>query len=244
MGPSVDRPLSPQEFLQECYVFKREHAPRGAFIQRLMAGECTRTELVRWAKDAYYYTEPAVPTIAAWLSQAPIVPNRDIYKALGRNLAGEMGYIREAEHYELYVQFLEGLGVSLEEVRAHLPLASTLGAAAAMGYFCRSSFEEGLGAFGLAVEMQVPGRAAGAQVIYEALRDHYGLDRRTLEFYEIHVEAEDEHGDNAMKAVEWFAQTAEQQARVRRAFRWSVLAHTAMIEGFDRLLDRPPDTAA
>ena len=68
-------------------------------------------------------------------------------------------------------------------------------------------------------------------------QDHYGLDRRTLEFYEIHVEAEDEHGDNAMKAVEWFAQTAQQQARVRRAFRWSVLAHTAMIEGFDRLLD-------
>jgi pyrroloquinoline quinone (PQQ) biosynthesis protein C len=146
--------------------------------------------------------------------------------------------IREAEHYELYVQFLNGLGVSLAEVSAHLPLASTLGAAAAMGYFCRASFEEGLGAFGLAVEMQVPGRAAGAQVIYEALRDQYGLDRRTLEFYEIHVEAEDEHGDNAMKAVEWFAQTVEQQARVRRAFRWSVLAHTAMIEGFDHLLDQ------
>jgi pyrroloquinoline-quinone synthase len=237
MGPSVDRTLTPQEFLAECYAFKREHAPQSAFMRKLMAGRCTRAELIRWAKDAHYYTEPAVPTIAAWLSQAPIVPSRDIYAALARNLAGEMGYIREAEHYQLYLQFLDGLGVTLEEVHAYLPLASTLGAAAAMGYFCRSSFEEGLGAFGLAVEMQVPGRAAGAQVIYEALRDHYGLDRRTLEFYEIHVGAEDEHGDNAMKAVEWFAQTAEQQARVRRAFRWSVLAHTAMIEGFDRLLD-------
>jgi hypothetical protein len=85
--------------------------------------------------------------------------------------------------------------------------------------------------------MQVPGRAVGAQVIYEALRDHYRLDRQTLEFYEIHVEAEDEHGENAMTAVEWFAATAEQQARVRRAFRWSVLAHTAMAEGYDALLE-------
>jgi len=238
MGPSVNRTLSCREFVDECYAFKREHAPQSAFMRKLMSGGCSRGELVRWAKDAHYYTEPAVPTIAAWLSQAPIVPSREIYKALGRNLAGEMGYIREAEHYQLYLQFLDGLGVSEEEVRAWLPLPSTLGAAAAMGYFCRSSFEEGLGAFGLAVEMQVPGRAAGAQVIYEALRDHYGLDRATLEFYEIHVEAEDEHGDNAMKAVEWFAQTAQQQARVRRAFRWSVLAHSAMIEGFDRLLDR------
>jgi len=63
------------------------------------------------------------------------------------------------------------------------------------------------------------------------------LDARTLEFYAVHVEAEDEHGENAMTAVEWFARTEEQQARVRRAFRWSVLAHTAMAEGYDALLD-------
>jgi len=186
-------------------------------MRKLMAGRCSRAELVRWAKDAHYYTEPAVPNVAAWLSHAPIVPDRTIYRALARNRAGEMGYIKEAEHYELYLQFLRGLGVSLVEVRAHLPLATTLGAASCVGYFCRSSFEEGLGAFGLAVEMQVPGRAVGAQVIYEALRDHYRLDRQTLEFYEIHVEAEDEHGENAMTAVEWSARTAEQQARGRRA---------------------------
>ncbi|HLK11419.1 MAG TPA: iron-containing redox enzyme family protein [Candidatus Binatia bacterium] len=237
MGPASERQLTPREFVEECYAFKLEHAPRGRFMRRLLAGECSRAELVLWAKDAHYYTEPAVPSVAAWLSHAPIVPDRGIYGALARNLAGEMGYIREAEHYELYVQFLAGLGVSREEVRAHVPLASTLGAAAAVGYFCRSSFEEGLGAFGLAVEMQVPGRAVGAEVIYTALRDHYGLDAKTLEFYAIHVEAEDEHGENAMKAVEWFAATAVQQACVRRAFRWSVLAHTAMAEGYDRLLD-------
>jgi pyrroloquinoline quinone (PQQ) biosynthesis protein C len=148
-----------------------------------------------------------------------------------------MGYIREAEHYALYVQMLEGVGISLDTVKAYTPLPTTLGAAATIGYFCRSSFEEGLGAFGLAVEMQVPGRPVGAEVIYRALRDHYDLDRQTLEFYEVHVEAEDEHGANAMRAVEWFASTYEQQVRVRRAFRWSVLAHTAMAEGYDRLLD-------
>jgi len=237
MGPDPGRVLSPTEFVEECYAFKRDHAPESAFMRKLMAGRCSHAELVRWARDAHYYTEPAVPNVAAWLSHAPIVPDRTIYRALAQNLAGEMGYIKEAEHYELYLQFLRGLGVSLEEVRAHLPLATTLGAASCVGYFCRSSFEEGLGAFGLAVEMQVPGRAVGAQVIYEALRDHYRLDRQTLEFYEIHVEAEDEHGENAMTAVEWFARTAEQQARVRRAFRWSVLAHTAMAEGFDALLE-------
>ena len=84
--------------------------------------------------------------------------------------------------------------------------------------------------------MQVPGRPVGAEVIYTALRDHYQLDAKTLEFYAVHVEAEDEHGGNAMRAVEWFASTYQQQVRVRRAFRWSVLAHTAMAEGYDQLL--------
>jgi pyrroloquinoline-quinone synthase len=229
--------MGPREFIEECYAFKREHAPQGAFMRKLVAGKCSRAELRRWAVDAHYYTEPAIPTIAAWLAHAPIVPSRDVHRFLARNLAGEMGYLGDAEHYQLYRQLLDGFGVTESELETYLPLPSTLGAAAALGYFCRSSFEEGLGAFGLAVEMQVPGRAVGAQVLYEALRDHYGLDARTIEYYAVHVEAEDEHGDNAMRAVELFAQTAEQQARVRRAFRWTLLAHTHMFEGFDRLLD-------
>ena len=238
MGPESEQVLSPKEFIEECYAFKRAHTPRGAFMHKLIAGKCSRDELLRWMKEGYYYSEPAEPNIAAWLSHAPVVPDKRIYRAIGRNLAGEMGYIREAEHYQLYVQMLAGVGISLAEVQAHTPLPSTLGAAAAIGYFCRSSFEEGLGAFGLAVEMQVPGRPVGAEVIYTALRDHYDLDAKTLEFYAVHVEAEDEHGDNAMQAVEWFASTYLQQVRVRRAFRWSVLAHTAMAEGYDQLLVR------
>ena len=238
MGPAPQQALSPQAFIEECYAFKRANAPRGVFIRKLIGGQCSRDELLRWMKEGYYYSEPAEPNIAAWLSHAPVVPDKRIYRAIARNLAGEMGYIHEPEHYALYVQMLEGLGISLAEVQAHVPLATTLGAAAAIGYFCRSSFEEGLGAFGLAVEMQVPGRPVGAEVIYAALRDHYALDERTLEFYRVHVGAEDEHGDNAMQAVEWFASTYEQQVRVRRAFRWSVLAHTAMADGYDQLLVR------
>jgi pyrroloquinoline-quinone synthase len=238
MGPTPERPLTPREFVDECFAFKREHAPQGRFMKKLIAGEASRDELHRWAKDAYFYTAAATPNIAAWLSLAPIVPDRKIWRAIARNLAGELGYIKEPAHVDLYEQYLEGLGIPLAEAQRHLPQASTLGAAAAVGFFCRASFEEGLGAFGLAVEMQVPGRRVGADVIYNALREHYHLDRKTLEFYEVHVEAEDEHGENAMTAVETFASTAQQQVSVRRAFRWSVLAHSAMADGYDALLDR------
>jgi len=158
------------------------------------------------------------------------------YKLIARNLAGEMGYIQEAEHHDLYLQFCAGLGINRDRLLEHTPLASTIGAASTMGYYCRNSFEEGLGAFGLAVEMEVPDRPNGAQIIYEGLKRHYQIDSHAMEFWAVHVQAEEEHGENAEKALRLCGQTREQQARIRRAFRFSVLAHSAMTEGFDRFL--------
>ena len=48
-------------------------------------------QLKQWAKDFYYYVEPAIPTIAAWLSMTPTLPDRDTYKLIARNLAGQSG---------------------------------------------------------------------------------------------------------------------------------------------------------
>jgi pyrroloquinoline quinone (PQQ) biosynthesis protein C len=237
MSLVTERALSPREFLEECTAFKRDHGPRSNFLRALVTGNLNDTEVALWAKDFYYYVEPAIPTIAAWLASAPTLPDRSVYQLIARNLAGEMGYIKEAEHHDLYLQFCAGLGITRAALLEHLPLPSTIGAASAMGYYCRNSFAEGLGAFGLAVEMEVPGRPNGAQVIYDGLRRHYKLDARALEFWAIHVEAEEEHGENAVAALERCGQTRDQQALIRRAFRFSVLAHAGMTEGYDRFLD-------
>jgi len=87
MGPASRQALSAKEFLEECYAYKREHGPRGAFMQKLIAGKCSRPELLAWMKEGYYYSEPAEPNIAAWLSHAPVVPDKSIYRAIARNLA-------------------------------------------------------------------------------------------------------------------------------------------------------------
>src|SRR5437879_5421319 len=117
--------LTAREFLDECAAFKGAHAPKSKFLFGLVKGKLTDAHVRRWAADFYYYVEPAIPTIAAWLSSVPTVPDRSIYRLLARNLAGEMGYIKEAEHYELYLQFLAGLGLSRDEVEKSLPLPST-----------------------------------------------------------------------------------------------------------------------
>jgi pyrroloquinoline-quinone synthase len=234
-----DRALAAREFIDECLEFKRRHNPRSRFLAELIRGKLTRPQLLAWAQDFYHYVEPAIPSIAAWMASAPTLPDRDAYRLIARNLAGEMGFIREEEHHDLYLRFCEGLGVGRDQLLAHLPLPSTIGAASAVGHYCRASFLEGLGAFGLAVEMELPELVSAPQMLYDALRKHYGIDDRALEFWYVHIEAEAEHGENAEKALAICGQTREQQALIRRAFRFSVLAHNGMREGYDRFLEGP-----
>ena len=239
MSLVIDHTLSARDFLEECIAFKRDHAPQSRFLTGLVLGKLSAAQVKCWVKDFYYYVEPAIPTIAAWLAAAPTLPDRGVYKLIARNLAGEMGYIKEAEHHDLYLQFCAGFGITRDELLDHTPLASTIGAASTMGYYCRNSFEEGLGAFGLAVEMEVPGRPNSAKVIHDGLKRQCSLDATALEFWAIHMQAEEEHGENAVAALQRCAQTRDQQAVIRRAFRFSVLAHAGMTEGYDRFLDTP-----
>ena len=229
------RPLGAREFLDECLAFKRAHPVAGRFLGEFVGGRLTPAQLRLWALDMYHYVQPAIPALTAWLAQAPTLVERESARLIARNLAGELGFLREADHRDLYLKLLDGLGIPETEARDHLPLASTIGAASVLGYFCRSSFEEGLGAFGLGIELQVPGRPNGAQVIGRAL-ERYGLSRDAIEFFTIHVEAEEEHGGNAEAALAPYVETRAQQALVRRAFRWTVRATAAMQAGFDAYL--------
>jgi pyrroloquinoline quinone (PQQ) biosynthesis protein C len=235
MASLTDRLLSPREFLDECVEFKRRQSGPGRFFLALIRGALTRGQLDLWAKDMYHFVGAGIPALTAWLAHAPTVIERDSARLVARNLAGELGFIKEPDHRDLYVQFLSGLGIDEDTAKDHLPLASTIGGATVLGHFCRSSFAEGLGSFGLGLELQVPGRPNGAKVILDALA-HYDVPAPALEFYAIHVEAEEEHGDNAERALVPFVQTREQQALVRHAFRWTVLATQGMQRGFDAYL--------
>lgn len=227
--------LGPREFLDECIAFKRAQPRAGKLFAMLARGELPRDLLVLWAKDMYHFIQPGIPALTAWLAHAPTVVERESARLIARNLASELGFVAEPDHRDLYLTLLEGIGVTEADAKAHLPLASTIGAASTLGAFCRSSFEEGLGSFGLGLELQVPGRPNGAAVIYAGLK-RAGVPDETLEFYRIHVEAEEEHGDNAERALAPYVQTAQQQALVRHAFRWTVIALSGMQRGFDSYL--------
>src|SRR2546422_8636021 len=215
MSFMTDRPLSAREFLDECLAFKKAHPVQSRFFSVFLEGKLTPEQLRLWAKDMYHYIQPAIPALTAWLSHAPTLIERDTARLVASNLAGEMGFLREADHRDLYLKFLAGLDITEAEARDHLPLPSTIGAASAIGYFCRSSFEEGPGAFGLRVELQVPGPPHGAAGIVKALR-HYAIPRDAMEVYFVHRQAEEEHGGNAQAPLPPLTPTPEQQAPLPR----------------------------
>src|SRR2546427_653817 len=143
MAFMTDRPLSAREFLDECLAFKKSHPVQSRFFSVFLEGELTPEQLRLWAKDMYHYIQPAIPALTAWLAHAPTVIERDTARLVASNLAGELGFLREAE---------------------------------------------------------------------------------------------EEHGGNAEAALAPFTRTREQQALVRRAFQWTVLAHQGMQAGFDAFL--------
>ena len=94
----AERLLSPREFLEECLTFKRSQPGAGRFFTSLARGDLPKDLLVLWAKDMYHFIQPGIPALTAWLSHAPTVVERDSARLVARNLAGELGFLREPDH--------------------------------------------------------------------------------------------------------------------------------------------------
>src|SRR5262249_40908284 len=107
-----EQPQTPREFLDDCIAFKRAQPGAGRFFGALVRGELTRELLILWAKDMYHFIQPGIPALTAWLSHAPTVVERDSARLVARNLAGELGFLREPDHRDLYLKLLNGIGLT------------------------------------------------------------------------------------------------------------------------------------
>lgn len=138
-------------------------------------------------------------------------------------------------HPELFLRFGTATGLPREAFVEGVPLAST---ASLVHWFELSTnglpFLEGAAAITLAAEGQVPG-AFGP--FARALEKHYGLTREQVAFWDVHEIADRDHSDVGDHAVIRHADSAECQARVRRAVQTSLDQWWQFFDGIQRAID-------
>lgn len=225
-------------FLEDLQGFVEEHHPKNSrMIQAISKGTAAKTALQGFVKEFHAYSAFSVRPFAALVSNAP---DETSYQLMLQNFAGESGLLNTPAHPIVFRDFAIATGVTAEELDQHTPLPSTLGAMFTLDRFLRGPFDEAIAGFGFAIEGPA---AAWGKMLHDGFKNHYPFDEKAMRFWVIHLEEDDEgtgleaqHGENARRLMQRFAATAEQQARIRKAFTHSALVFENFWTGMDRFL--------
>ena len=209
--------VSARTFAQELYeVVAARHSKDHPLVGKIERGELSREQLLGFAVQFYQLFPKIFPKpIAALYARCPDDP--DIEKHLLENLIEEgTGQVSgSASHRDLYLDFGRVLGMSPDALDAAEPLPET---AALLNWrevlFAERPWIEAMAAQGYALEGTAAERM---RRIARGLGDHYGIDRKGMGYWLVHIEVEDEHGSVGEMAVERFVRTEAEQAAVRDA---------------------------
>ncbi|HXG68538.1 MAG TPA: iron-containing redox enzyme family protein [Blastocatellia bacterium] len=227
------------EFLGELQAFLEEHHPKNSkMIQAIVSGKASMKALQGFAKEFYAYSAFSLRPFAALCSNAP---DDGSLKLMLQNFAAEAGLMGAPPHPVLFRDFTLATGVTEEELDAHIPLPSTLGAMYALDHFLRGPFDLAVAGFGYAIEGPA---AVWGKMIHDGLRDNYDFDEKAMRFWVVHLEEDEEgtgleaqHAENARRLMQRFAATLDQQTRIRKAFVHSALVFENFWKGMDRFLE-------
>jgi pyrroloquinoline quinone (PQQ) biosynthesis protein C len=196
-------------------------------------------EVVRFiAKEYYYLGRWMTPEFPLFIANAPdayalTLEKSEHFAHWCQNFADEVGYLRDPNHVQMKWEFCQLLGITAEELEAYVPLPETIAVTFTMLYYVRRSYEEGLAVFGFAGE-RLAARSGYAKVLYEGLKNHYGLDVKN---FEVHAYAEPDHGDKAEALFRKVAITASIQRRCREAIRNTMILRDARSKALNAVLD-------
>ena len=236
-GPalSVDNFMSSLEALQSAVATEKNQV-----WPRVADGTLALDVLKRLCKEYYFLGKWYTTEFGSLVSLAPDVDAL----ALGdsehfihwlQNLADETGFAGDRNHVDMKVEWAHQLGISDPELLEYQALPETIGSVFTTLYYMRRSYEEGLAAFGWAGE-RFAASTGYATMMYEGLRDHYGME---VETFKVHAYAEAEHGDAADYLLRQVVITAGQQRRVRRAVEHVLVMRNARTVALNAWLHEP-----
>lgn len=189
----------------DCYL------PKHPLVQGVRAGTIPLRQLQGWLTQDYQYRKH-VPRLAMsrYLKCTDPEIAAHLYEAVEEETSGVS--TGTAGHVQLFYDFAAGFGVSREQLDA----APILPAAAAHIYWAELITHTHPWFVFMAAQMAGEGTGPAAnRLLYDGLKEHYGLDERALSFCATHVVADEDHGSLSEDIVRRYLVTPELQAQAR-----------------------------
>jgi pyrroloquinoline-quinone synthase len=201
------------------------HSRMNPFTERWVKGELTREQLGAWAAQHYQYVGQFPRWCARVYADCPYADARDFL--LENIIEEESG----TKHVDLLVRFAEACGVGRTEVEKTPQLPTTRALTAWCYEMSHRPFYEAAAGLLVGLESQVPG-------IYKRnlppLRTHYGFTDHEVEFFAIHIEADEVHGERGYEIVEQACTTPEMRMRAVEAVRQATEMRWQYMTGLHR----------
>jgi pyrroloquinoline quinone (PQQ) biosynthesis protein C len=208
--------------------------------ERVADGTLSLEYLKRLCREYYFLGKFYTAEFGSLVANSPDYDALDLESSehflhWAQNLADEMGFAGDRNHVDMKVQWARELGIPDDELVNYRPLPESVGSVFTSLYYMRKSYEEGLAAFGWAGE-RLAASTGYAKLMYEGMRDHYGLD---VENFKVHAYAEEDHGDKADYLLRQVCTTADVQRRVRRAIEHVLLVRNQRNVALNAWLEEP-----
>ncbi|MDB5079256.1 MAG: aldehyde dehydrogenase [Chloroflexi bacterium] len=184
---------------------KGKHSQMHPFTERWVKGELSRADLGFWAAQHYHYVGKFSRWLGAVMSECEYEDVRDFL--LENMWEEEMG----TRHTEMLIKFAEACGVTRDQVINANVLPTTL----ALSTWC---YQKSKGPFLLAAAGLLVGLESQVPAIYKRntppLREKYGFTADEVEFFTVHITADEDHAERGFQILELYTKTDEERQMV------------------------------
>jgi pyrroloquinoline-quinone synthase len=202
----------------------------GPFMQDFAQGRVPKENLARFAASYCFQVDQFKRFVAQVYANAE---PRDVRELMLENLWEEHGEGDESrDHTALVARFGRALGAEIEDIYDVEPIRESRQWVERILNVCRDEdFVVGLAAISFGIEFRTQTMALLGQIY----RDAYGLSEDDLEFFFMHLEADEEHAGRAIELVRKYCTTEELLERCKAGVREVLDATKALAEGMERV---------
>jgi pyrroloquinoline-quinone synthase len=200
------------------------------FLEDFANGKVPKEKLARFAPSYCFQVDNFKRCVAAVYAQAE---PRDVRELMLENLWEEHGEgLAERDHAELVARFGRALGADIDSPYDLEPIPESRRWIDRILAICeREHFVVGLAALAYGIEA----RTRTMAFLGALYRDKYGLAEQDLEFFFMHLEADEEHAGRAIELVGRYCTTEELLERSKWAVGEVLDATRVVAEGMERI---------